>query len=272
VAYHKLVSVFDTSAGAQEAVAALEKSGLPRGDIHPITADELKTFGATAHEIGTKPGFWSRILGEDVVEYEGKVFGNTIKAGGTVLTVRVPEADTQRAIDILQAHKAIDIDQRAHDVGAVAVAAVPEIKAVAQPTVARPVAPLPVDEHDQVIRLAEEQLKVGKEIVDAGTTKVHKFVIERPVEERVSLHEEHAEVLRRAVKDPSYVGDVDWGDQTVVVTETAERAVVAKVPLVAEEVIVRRAATDHMETIRDTIRKQGIEVQRYDAKGQLITR
>jgi uncharacterized protein (TIGR02271 family) len=270
VANQKLVSVFDTNQGAQEAVSALMAAGFDRADIHSITADEIKTYGATANDISAKPGIWHRLFGEDVVAYEGKVFGDTIKAGGTVLSLRVPEEQAQKAIGILQKHKTVDIEQRAHDVGAVAVAAPPEIKAITQPTVASPVVARPVDEHDQVIRLAEEQLKVGKEVVDAGTTRVRKFVTERPVTQDVSLHEEHAEVLRRAVSDPKYVGDIDWSDQTVVVTETAERAVVAKVPMITEEVVIRRAASDHLETIRDTIRKQGIELQKYDSKGQLI--
>jgi hypothetical protein len=32
------------------------------------------------------------------------------------------------------------------------------------------------------------------------------------VEEQVTLHEEHAEVVRRAVSDPNYVKDIDWSD------------------------------------------------------------
>lgn len=44
---------------------------------------------------------------------------------------------------------------------------------------------------EQVLRLAEEQLDVGKRMVQEGTTRIRRFVTEKPVEARVSLHEEH---------------------------------------------------------------------------------
>ena len=76
----------------------------------------------------------------------------------------------------------------------------------------------------------------------------------------MTLHEEHADVMRRAITDPAYVGDIDWADKTVVVTETAERPVVNKVARIAEEVVVRRAASDRVEKVADTVRRQQVEV------------
>ena len=42
--------------------------------------------------------------------------------------------------------------------------------------------------------------------------------------EDVTLHEEHAEVLRQAVSDPTYLGEIDWADGTIEIIETAEHA------------------------------------------------
>ena len=57
----------------------------------------------------------------------------------------------------------------------------------------------------------------------------------------MTLHEEHAEVVRRAITDPNYVKDIDWSDTTVEVLETAEEAVVSKSSRIAEEVEIGRA-------------------------------
>jgi len=78
----------------------------------------------------------------------------------------------------------------------------------------------------------------------------------------VTLHEEHAQIVRRAVSDPSYVQDIDWSDQTVEVLETAEQAVVSKSSHIAEEVVVGKTGSDHVETIKDTVRRQQVEVER----------
>ena len=115
---------------------------------------------------------------------------------------------------------------------------------------------------DEVLRLAEEQINVGKRLIQEGTTRIRRFVIEKPVEAHVTLHEEHAKVVRRAVADPAFVKDIDWTDKTIEVTETAEEAVISKNARITEEVVVGKEGTDHVETVRDKVRRQQVEVER----------
>ena len=263
MAYEKIVTVFDTTEHANRAMDALERAGFERAEMHPITKDEVNAIDAAAHQAVKQPGFWHRLLGDDVVEYEGNVFSRAVDGGGTVLTVRVADTDADRAMQILHQIQPVDIEHRAAQLGIVAPAVekpsvVPSAVPVAAAVAATPVAK---EASDQVLRLAEEQLQVGKEQYEAGTTKVRRYVVENPVEAQVSLHEEHAAVVRRAVSDPSYVGDIDWDDKTIVVTETAERAIVNKVNRIAEEVVIRREGSDRVQTIRDTVRKQQVDVQ-----------
>lgn len=242
--YEKVVSVFDTPQHAQQAMDALTRAGYAKGDMSAISKDEVSAIDSGAQRAVKEPGFWHRLLGgEDVVEYEGHVYGRAVDGGGTVLTVRVPDTDAPNVVSILNTMKPVDIENRATKLGLL-----PATVATAAPTT------------DQVVRLAEEQLQVGKRQVDAGTTSVRRYVVEKPVEASVSLHEEHADVVRRAIKDPAYVGDIDWADKTVVVTETAEQPVVNKVARIAEEVVIRRAASDRVEKIADTVRRQEVEV------------
>jgi len=117
-------------------------------------------------------------------------------------------------------------------------------------------------EKEEVLRLAEEQLEVGKRQVETGKARIRRFVTEKPVESRITLHEEHAEIARRAVTDPTALRDVDWSDKVIEVVETDEQAVVSKTARVAEEVLIRREGTDHVETVRDTVRRQQVELER----------
>ena len=82
----------------------------------------------------------------------------------------------------------------------------------------------------------------------------------------VTLHEEHAEVTRRAIADPTFIKDVDWSDKTIEVTETAEQAVVSKSTHLAEEVRIHKQGSDRVETVHDTVRKQQVEVERLPAE------
>ncbi len=105
-------------------------------------------------------------------------------------------------------------------------------------------------------------------MVEAGTTRVRRFVTEKEVSADVTLHEEHAEVLRRAVTDPKYVGEIDWADSTIEIRETAEQALVSKTARVVEEVGLRKIGSDHVETIRDKIRRQQVEIERVGPDGR----
>ncbi|HEX4170682.1 MAG TPA: YsnF/AvaK domain-containing protein [Bryobacteraceae bacterium] len=128
-----------------------------------------------------------------------------------------------------------------------------------------------IDEKGETLRLAEEQLNVGKRQVEAGTTRIRRFVTEKPVEATVTLHEEHADVIRRAVSDPSFLNDVDWSDQTIEVKEMSEEAVVNKTTKLAEEVVIRKEGTDRTETIRDKVRRQEVDVEHLDAGTKAAT-
>jgi uncharacterized protein (TIGR02271 family) len=115
---------------------------------------------------------------------------------------------------------------------------------------------------EEVLALAEEQLNVGKRMIQQGTTRIRRFIVEKPVETQVTLHEEHAQVIRRAITDPNYVRNIDWTDKTIAVNETAEEAVVDKSAHIVEEVVVRKEGSDRVKTVRDKVRRQQVEVER----------
>ena len=122
---------------------------------------------------------------------------------------------------------------------------------------------------EEVLSLAEEQINVGKRVVQEGTTRIRRFVTETPVEAQVTLHEEHARVLRRASTDPNFLRNIDWTDKTIEITESAEEPVVTKSVRITEEVVIQREGSDHVKTLHDKVRKQQVEVERVPG-GELV--
>lgn len=261
--YEKIVTLYDTSEHAEAARRSLEAAGFAPSEISLINS---KTLGVAGDKL-SEPGLWHRLFGRDIQEYEAKVYGRSVEAGGVVLTIRVPEAEASRAMSILNAHRAVDLSKRAEQEGLIATAPVAASKpAVAvrptAPTTATTTAAAGATAGEEVLALAEEQINVGKRLVQGGTTRIRRFVIETPVEAQVTLHEEHARVLRRASADPNYIRNIDWTDKTIEITETAEEPIVTKSVHITEEVVIQREGTDHVKTLRDKVRRQQVEVER----------
>src|SRR6516165_2549055 len=268
MAYETVVAVFDTDAHAEAAVKALKAGGFANADISLFDDDRLKAGVKEA-------GLWHRLFGRDVHQHEAAVYGQTIQEGGVVVSARVLDSEEAHAIAILDLHRPVDVHDRAVTSGiapAAHVAAV-EKKLDAVPLAAAQqvaVSPKLAAAHGEVLRLAEEQLQVGKQMVETGRTRVRRFVTEREASADVNLHEEHAEVLRRAVTEPKFVGDIDWADQEIEVVETAEHALVNKTARVVEEVSLKKIGTDHVETVHDKLRRQQVEIERVGPGGKIL--
>jgi uncharacterized protein (TIGR02271 family) len=117
------------------------------------------------------------------------------------------------------------------------------------------------------IPVVEEQLEVGKRQVDLGTVNVKSHVVETPVDESVTLREEHAAIERRPVDRPASAADLDaFKEETIEVRETAEKAVISKTARVVEEVVIGKTTTSTTQEINDSLRKTVVEVERDDKR------
>src|SRR3954447_20935744 len=86
--------------------------------------------------------------------------------------------------------------------------------------------------------------------------------MERPVEERVNLHEERVFVERRPVNYPlTGVAADAFRERTIEARATTEEAVVSKEARVVEEIGLRKEAADRVETVRDTVRETRVDVE-----------
>ena len=275
MAYETLVAVYDTPPHAEAAVKALKAAGFADSDISVFDSARLKA-GRTSLSPGVREaGLWHRLFGTDVHEHEADIYGQTVEDGGSVISVRVPESEVAHASAVLNIHRPVDVHDRAVTSGIAQPAHVETVerKLAAVPLVSEQrvaVSPKLAAAQPDVLRLAEEQLEVGKQQVETGRTRVRRFVTEREVAQDVSLHDEHAEVLRKAISDPAYVGEIDWADGTIEIVETAEHALVNKTARIVEEVGLKKVGADHVETITDKLRRQQVEIERIGPDGKVI--
>jgi len=275
MAYETVVAVFDTAAHAEAAIKALKAEGFADADISLFDEARLKAGKAAIAAGVREAGLWHRLFGRDVHQHEAAVYGQTIQEGGVVVSARVLDSEEAHAIAILDLHRPVDVHDRAVTSG---IAPAAHVAAIEKKLDAVPLAPAQqvavspklAAAHDEVLRLAEEQLQVGKQMVETGRTRVRRFVTERAVSADVNLHEEHAEVLRRAVTDPKFVGDIDWADREIEMVESAEHALVSKTARVVEEVGLKKIGTDHVETVHDKLRRQQVEIERVGPGGKVI--
>jgi uncharacterized protein (TIGR02271 family) len=256
-----IVAVYDTEAHAAAAVRDLEAAHVPPEAI----SRHARTNSVSGSAIsGTKSaegqGFWSSLFGGEP-DHDAAVYDRSLESGSSVVTVRVPEEHLDEVTRILERHQPIDIDERAASLGLGANR--PQAALAGMQGSHDTAGPLR-NGGEEVIALSEEQLTVAKRLVNRGTTHIRRYVVETPVEENVTLHSERVSIDRRPASAGTRVDDADFTDRTIEVAETDEEAVVGKTARVKEEVVVHREAADRVETVRDTVRRQDVEIERDD--------
>ena len=266
-----IVAVFDTAAHAAAAVQDLESAGVPSDAITQHSGGATAGGSATTAAPAPEKGFWSSLFGTEPEQgSDSAVYDRSLQSGSTIVSVKVPEQSLTQVTEILERHNPVDIDERA------ATYATTETSSVQGATMLAGAAGTQQASAAQVtgtagpsvmadkatggsIQLAEESLAVGKRAVKGGTTRIRRYVIETPVEEQVSLHSEKVVVERRPVTG-QVAGTADFTDKVLEATATDEQAVVSKSARVVEEVGLRKEASDRTETVRDTVRKQQVEI------------
>ncbi len=281
MASETIVAVFDTAAHAEAAVSALIADGVPASSIEHYARDQGMTgqapVGTDVNPGSAHRGFWGWLTGEqETASSHHALYDQSIQTGGTVVTVISDGTNIDQIYNVLEAHSPVDLDERhsqysqtgaygssysgstATGVGAAALgtAAVGTSATGAASTGMAATGKAT----EEVIALSEESLQVGKRAVDRGTTRVRRYVVERPIEEQIRLRNETVSVFRRPVTGTATVGTDAFSDREIVVNETDEEAVVAKSAHVIEEVVVQKGVEERVETVRDTLRKEEVEI------------
>jgi uncharacterized protein (TIGR02271 family) len=116
-----------------------------------------------------------------------------------------------------------------------------------------------------VVPVVEEQLQVGKRQVEKGGIRIYSRVTQKPVQEQVRLRQERVTVERHPTDRPVTERDKAFQERAVEVRERAEEPVVQKQARVVEEVVVGKEASERTETVRDSVRRTDVQVEKVGA-------
>ncbi len=112
----------------------------------------------------------------------------------------------------------------------------------------------------EVIPVGEETFHVGTHTVQGETTRLRRIVVETPVEQQVSLRTETVVVERRKPVNAVPNGDI-LTEKSIEMTDSFQVADTWKSVHLREEVVLRTEITEHVETVRDVVRRDEVTVE-----------
>lgn len=241
-----LVAVFDDQSQAKQALDALMKGGFSTSQARLTSAESTPQTTAQG-----KPE-QDESFGEKVAHFFGfgdqeeSTYSEAVRRGGYVLSVEAADEDeAARAADIIERYSPVDIDERQ----------AAWRQSGWQPSSSQ------AQGGETTIPVVEEQLKVGKREVQRGGIRVVSRASATPVEETVSLREEHASVKRRPADRAATESEKAFKEQSFEIQGTAEEAVVGKTARVVEEVVIGKESSTREQSVKDSVRKTEVEVE-----------
>ena len=248
-------------------VSRLEQAGISRGDIsfYSTPSDDLI----------------DDLENDGVPRTDAHAYAEGVRRGGSLVAVECDDDEVDQVIDILDDDGVLDLDEQqtswrsegwqGYDAstsggttGGLGAAAAGLAGSLTGSPASTRTDTAGASGRDEVIPIAEEELHVGKREVGHGRVRIQSRVVERPVQEQVSLREEHIEVERRPVSGTTQAGTISgdpFQERTIEVEERGEEAVVSKEARVVEEVVVRKDVEQRTETVSDTVRRTEVDVE-----------
>ena len=261
MATRTLTAMFKTRGEAERAEQALASElGLDRSTIQTSPGTGVTDAGYDPARPYEEKGFFASLKNLMLPEEDRYAYAEGMRRGAVLLNVKVDESQIDRASDVLEHNGAMDLDAQETEwrksgwtgYDATAHGTLRGAAAGTTPAAAG---------RDETLQVVEEKLVVGKRAVEGGRVRVRSYVVETPVEENVTLHQERVTVERHPVDRAATATDMAaFQERTIEARATNEEAVVAKDVRIVEEIGVRKEAADRVETVRDTVRKTEVEV------------
>jgi uncharacterized protein (TIGR02271 family) len=298
-----VIGVYDSYAQAENAVNELISCGFSRTDVqlNPDSATAGQTADTrtadTEHESGIGHFFRTLFGMEDEHREHRDIYSEAVRRGSSVVTVYAKtEEERERAVEVMNRHDPVDIDERAEHWRSQGWSGYDEKAPIMTPaeierdrseyvrnrnaapdttqTAAMQNTDRAADQTGkQTIPVVEEELKVGKREVQRGGVRVYQRVQEKPVEESVQLRQEHVNVERHPVDQPVTGAQLDaLKEGSIEVREMAEEPVVSKTARVVEEVTIGKDVTEETKNIKDTVRRSDVEVEQLGTSDARMAR
>jgi uncharacterized protein (TIGR02271 family) len=266
---NQIVALYETSAQAEAAKAKLVAAGVDSSAVQVVDRGADTMTGGVDYESGNQ-GLWGAVKSMFMPDEDAHAYNHALGAGHSMVVV-TPRADSDRShiIQVLEGTNPLDFDSKLEEwrqsgysypgAGAAATTTTAATGVAAAPAVATGAAAVG---NAETLKVMEERLRVGKREVAGGAVRVRSYVVERPVEEQVRLHEERVSVERHPVDRAATAADLAaFQERTIEARATSEEAVVSKEARVVEEIGLRKEVADRTETVRDNLRSTKVEVE-----------
>lgn len=112
-----------------------------------------------------------------------------------------------------------------------------------------------------VLPVGEERLNVAAKTVLGETTRIRRRVVEAPVEQEVTLRDERVVVERRPASGAEAPQGRVLTETIIEMSESHQVPQVWKSVHVAEEVVLKREVTERKERVRETLKRDVVEVE-----------
>lgn len=250
-----LTAMFASVADAERARTMLmDQLHLQASAIRVSPTPGMADAGYDASKPYEEKGFFGGLKDLMVPDEDRFTYAEGLRRGHALLSAEVEEAHMGRVSELLEQAGAVDLDAQEASWRQAGWAGYKSSDKSGDHTALRAT--------DGTIQVAEERLVVGKRAIEAGSVRVRAYVVERPVEEQVTLREETVRIERHPVDRAATAADLaSFGERTLEMTETDEVAVVGKDVRVVEEIGIRKDAADRVETVRDTVRRTEVDVE-----------
>lgn len=255
-----VIGIFNEGIDAQAAVQKLESThhiGRDKVDIANPASASAKHLGSSTsdRENDSVSGFFGSLFGQND---EASKHTQAARKGWVVTVHADSRQEAEQAAAVLDSCGAVDIDEHATQSNMQAGMNRPP-QDTAQTRTGQ------TGDANQTIPIMEERMNVGKREVERGGVRMRSRIVERPVEEHLRLREEHLDIERNQVNRPATDRDFqNFKEGEINITERAEVPVVNKEARVVEEVKVSKHTEERDETVRGTVRKTDVDIDKLD--------
>lgn len=223
--FRNVVGLFKSRNAAQDAQRDLHSAGYSNDTVTVIDKDSDHL-----DRVFTGAGMQSA---------DTQLYRDGIRRGKAVVLARSENgANIEQAGNVFQRYQPVDVERRRQELTDSGVITVPVV---------------------------EEELRVGKRVVERGGIRVFVHVETIPVEVPVTLRDETVTVEHRPVNQTVANPDAILCQQSVEMVEVDEEPVVEKRAVVKEEVVIKKTAQERTETVQDVVRRTDVHVDDLSA-------
>lgn len=115
---------------------------------------------------------------------------------------------------------------------------------------------------ERTVQLKEEDVKVGKRQVEAGSVRLRKIVRTETINQPVELEREEIVIERTPARDTTVRGEARFEEEDIFIPLRREEAVVQKEARVREEVRVGKKTEVEQQQVTEQVRKEDLQVER----------